>query len=342
MFLNWASRSSMNEEIMKKSVLLFSLFALSASASTEYKGSSYNEVLDVIEGRNFFPKTEVEVQELGTYQNGIPQYKVLDFNALQFKSTLDKVKKASKKTLESKVDYYDRIEKTVHTNGVCVAGNWEITEASKYSGYFSQGKKALFLGRISSALSGTHSGELRSFGFAGKIFATSDADEVVNTVNFFTIDTLSGSKAERFLDVSLTNNPSLSPNFEILKPLAVIIPSFKAADSSPTFRPVTTLAQEGASGAIQSPVYMRLKPAASTVKNNQSDFRAEVVEAVRQNNGDLKFDIEVSDESAKAETNWVKLGQISLEKAIISYGCDRRLHFGHPKDDHSNQKNEQK
>lgn len=324
---------------MKNSLLLVSLFTLSAVASPEYKGSSFNEVLDVIEGQHFTPRTEIENQEWQAYNAGLPHYEVLNFKLSEFSKTLEKVKAASKRTLEDKVDYYDRLEKLVHANGVCVSGLWEITSPSKYTGYFSQGQKALFIGRVSSALGGTLSGERRSFGFAGKLFPTLNPNEVVNTVNFFTIDVLSGTKAGRFLDVSLSNNPSLHPNFEVLKPLSIIIPAFKSADSSGTFRPVTAIAQVGVADLeAQSPVFMRLQPDLMTRKVNRADFRDEVVESVSVNDRKLVFNIEVANESAKSNADWTRLGQITLDKAVVSYGCDRRLHFAHPKDDKSNQK----
>ena len=251
-----------------------------------------------------------------------------------------KVSAASKRTLVDQVDSYDRLEKLVHTNGVCVTGEWEITEKSKYSGLFSEGSKSLLIGRISTALGETKSGQRRSFGFAGKLFGTQDVNQVAETANFFTVDVLSGSYAEKFLDVSLTNHPNLIPNKEVARSLLIIAPAFKLADSGATFRPVTALAQMQASGEVKSPIFMRLSPSASTVKNAKSDFREEVIEAVRQNNNKLVFNIEISDDYTKEEDGnvkaWTRLGQITIDKAIVSYGCDRQLHFAHPKDDKSN------
>ena len=46
----------------------------------------------------------------------------------------------------------------------------------------------------------------------------------------------------------------------------------------------------------------------------------------------FKYNIEVSETTQDRESSegWTKLGEITLNKAQVSYACDRRLHFGHP------------
>src|SRR5205807_8505365 len=63
----------------------------------------------------------------------------------------------------------------------CFAGNWEITQDSPYSGFFRKGSQALMIGRLSAASPVTSRGEKRAFGFAGKIFPTTDAEDRKST-----------------------------------------------------------------------------------------------------------------------------------------------------------------
>lgn len=299
-----------------------------------YPGSSFNEVMGVLENRNFSPKSPREVSDFDGYRNGqMPRYPI-SFSSLD----LGALTRDSIRTLHSRADYFDRIEKLVHSSGICVAGNWAIDQDSPYSGYFSKGSRALFIGRISTALEDpTNAGE-RGFGFAGKIFPTLNGGARVKTTSFFTIDVLSGTPAQRFLDVGLTNNPPLHPRFDLLGVLAKIIPAFAKADSQPTFRPVTQIARTGLKGELKSPVFMRLRPTEKMIRNNQADYRRELIQALSDNHQQLQFQIEVSDTTndRNASSGWQRLGTIMLDRAVVSYGCDRRLHFSHPKDDKTN------
>ncbi|MES3036758.1 MAG: hypothetical protein V4736_02535 [Bdellovibrionota bacterium] len=302
-----------------------------ANSALAYSGSSFNEVLKVIDDRGVSSDPK-ELAEIKVYENsGLPQYEV------SFKSLGNKLFEASKRTLRDQVDHYPRLEKLVHSNGVCVSGEWQIDANSPYTGYFKKGSRALFVGRISVALENTVSTGKRGFGLAGKIFPTTNPTEVVPTTNFFTVDVLSGTKAKRFLDVALTNDPPLHPSLDIAGVLAKIIPAFLKADTQPTFRPVTQIARTQETSAIKSPIFMRLRASAETLKNDQVDFRNEVLEAM-QRNGKMKFIIEGSETTSDRNKSegWKALGSIVLDHAIVSYGCDRRLHFAHPKDDKSN------
>lgn len=329
--------------MLTKKTVIASLITVSSSfhfASAQeanpadYRGSSFNEVMGVIENQGFMPSTQDELDEASVYQAGnLPQYEVSARSL-----GLIALTRASKKTLRQKVDYYDRIEKMVHSNGICVSGEWSITENSNYTGFFKPGSHALFIGRLSVALQETTNQGNRGFGFAGKIFPTMNPNQTVPTANFFTVDVLSGTNAQRLFDVALTNNPPLAIESSLIGVLSKIIPAFSLVDSSPTFRPVTHISQIGETGSTHSPVYMRLRPADSTIRNNSADFRTEVLQAMRDNNSRLVFKIDVSRDTSDrlATQGWTTIGQITLNHAILSYGCDRRLHFAHPKNDESN------
>jgi hypothetical protein len=305
-----------------------------AAHDPAYQGSSFNEVQEVLEDQSSIPFSVIGVQEQQVYKAGkLPRYPVSFFTM-----PLGLLELASQKTLKERADYYPRLQKLVHANGICVSGDWQITEPTGYSGYFKQGSQGLFIGRISVALQETTNAGSRGFGFAGKIFPTMDPTQKVETANFFTVDILSGAPSKRFLDQAFTNDPPLIPSLDIAGPLAKIIPAFLVADSSPTFRPITQIARVAETASpVHSPRYMRLRSVSGTLKNDQPDFRNEVLTAFAQNSGQLQFVIEISNTTSdrKASAGWTQIGLLNLNKAIVSYGCDRRLHFSHPKDDHT-------
>lgn len=63
---------------------------------------------------------------------------------------------------------------------------------------------------------------------------------------------------------------------------------------------------------------------------DKEDFRDEL-DVAHYPNG-IVFDIYVSDVTHKSnEDGWKRIGLIHLDDSMVSYGCDRRLHFAHPK-----------
>ena len=66
--------------------------------------------------------------------------------------------------------------------------------------------------------------------------------------------------------------------------------------------------------------------------NDETDFRREIQKAVKDNSV-LKLKVEVS-ETTKNRTKsegWNHIGFIEIDQAKVSYGCDRQLHFAHPR-----------
>ncbi len=98
------------------------------------------------------------------------------------------------RTLVEHADILEPFDKLAHPNGICFKGIWEIHKENHYSGYFTNHTKALIIVRASSAMSNTHRGEIRAFGFAGKIFPSLNPLEIneEHTANFFLIDDLVG------------------------------------------------------------------------------------------------------------------------------------------------------
>jgi len=241
----------------------------------------------------------------------------------------------AKRTLMSQADILPSFEKLAHPNGICFEGIWEITQPNPYSGYFKQGTKALIIARASSALSNTHSGEIRSFGFAGKLFPTLHRSKVPKspTANFFLIDDLGGTRAARYTDVTLTNAPSLSFNSELLKHLFYglkVNNAFGEADKNPKIRQLYEISYLGTKKhtRVITPRWMKIKASAHLRKAmNGLDFRDEL----KLGHGrKLVFNISVgSRENAKKKV-WKRIGKITLDSAVSSSACDRRLHFHHP------------
>jgi hypothetical protein len=190
------------------------------------------------------------------------------------------------------------------------------------------------IGRISAAAPQTTNDGKRSFGFAGKLFPTMNPNEVVHTANFFTVHDLNGTDAKRFVDVALVNEPPVDLS-GVLNPLKILNAIFAVADINPGVRPLYPISRAGlAAGApAVTPKWLRIRTAhdVTSPSATDADFRDEV-SAVNYPRG-LAFTIEVSDttKDPNAESGWTTIGQIRSSVIAASFGCDRRLHFAHPK-----------
>ncbi len=239
----------------------------------------------------------------------------------------------AKRTLNNHADILPQFEKLAHPNGICFKGRWNITAKNKYSGYFKQGTKGLIIVRASSAMSNTKSGQLRSFGFAGKIFPTINPIQIntENTANFFLIDDLGGTRAKHYTDVSLTNSPPATITSTVLKSFlyaAKLARSFSQADENPKVRQlyeVSQLGEKNLNNAI-TPRWMKVN-ALQGQTVNKSDFRDELGIKSKP----LVFSISVASDRVNGQKNWLDIGRITLNSSIVSNSCDHRLHFHHAK-----------
>lgn len=315
---------------MIRSFALINVILLSSISAFAYEGSTFQEISDLISDRNFVPASVDEKEEFAVYQaEKLPQY------GMNMASVFGKGRdlgRDARRTVSERHDSYPRLEKLLHPNGVCVSGKWTMTEENSYSGHFRKGTNALFVGRVSVAMEKTTSKHDRGFGFAGKIFPTMNPDERVPTTNFFMVDILMGEHTPRFLETAVTNEPETGFNIMLIRLGVKIANVLKVADKSPMFRPVTPIAKLGETGVVKSPKWMRVTSAAGMILNDETDFRREVQKAVKDNSV-LKLKVEVSDTTknrSKSE-GWKHIGFIELDQARVSYGCDRQLHFAHPK-----------
>lgn len=316
------------------------MWALASNALADYTGSSFNEVRRVVFEEGLVTQEAIESDERELYKNGnLPYFGTSYFNILA----------DALRTTTRHEDYYPRLQKQVHPIGTCLAGVWIITEQTPYSGYFATGSKGLIISRASSALGSPVAGRgwfgaKRAFGLAGKIFPTTDENLKVKTGSFFTVDDLGGTQAEHFTDVKLTNSPPttigfMSPSMLVLA--AKVGSAFSKADSDPSFRPLFPITQLGVKAdpferpndpMATDPKFMRLQVAPGTFKIDEPDFRNELNVQKYYPQG-LKFEIAVSNTSKDrfSEGDWQKVGEITFTESINSYGCDRQLHFAHPK-----------
>lgn len=281
----------------------------------KYEPMSFNEVW-----------SEVESDEVKVY----PQKKVSFFKLHNKKGSV--IAKDSQRTLSDTRDIIEPFEKLAHPNGICLKGVWEIDTPNIYGGYFKKGSKALIIARASTAMGNTKRGEKRSFGFAGKLFASLDSTQIntQKSANFFLIDDLGGTDSKAYTDVSMTNEPKVSFTFEVLKNIAYganVTRTFARADKNPGMRQLYEISYLGESKSEHSitPKWMRLE---ALTKREAKDFRDELKIKAGEK---LIFSVSVANKKVKGKRDFQEIGKISFDSSVVSKTCDRRLHFHHPR-----------
>jgi hypothetical protein len=243
----------------------------------------------------------------------------------------------AKRTLESRADILEPFDKLAHPNGICFKGLWHIDTDTIYSGYFKKESRALIIARASTALSNTTSEGKRAFGFAGKLFATTDPQEELTmpSANFFLVDDLGGTDAKNYTDVILKNEPEFSFNFDIIKNLFYAVKltrAFAQADSHAGIRQLYEISElsELKTTKILTPKWMKLEAQTKNSKDKKKakDFRNELK---LQEGETLIFNIYVANKEIDKAKNWQKIGTITLDTSVVSNTCDHQLHFHHPK-----------
>jgi len=265
-------------------------------------------------------------------------YRVLPTDKVTYKDlfdgTVDLIERSAMRTLNDHNDLLPYFTKLAHPNGVCLKGEWMITEKNSFSGLFKKDSSAIIIARASVAMNKTESGDLRGFGLAGKLFPTNDEAQTVSTANFFLADDLGGTKAQHYTDVEMTNGPKLSKTMAALANLKYVIKlatTFKKVDENPEVRQVYEIAEANRARdeKLSTPKWMMVKSASKQFKVDESDFRNEL--NILVNRADFYFDIYVATKIINDKKNWFKIGQIRFEESIASSACDHKLHFHHPK-----------
>jgi len=237
----------------------------------------------------------------------------------------------AKRTLVNQQDILKPFNKLAHPNGICLKGTWEIYKENPYSGYFKKGSKALIIARASTALSNTSSDGLRAFGFAGKLFASTNPSKATKRANFFAIDDLGGTKAKHYTDVAMTNEPSVTTTSAVAKNLLYALKvarAFSLADTNSGIRQLYEISELGESSKskIKTPKWIKIE-AKSGQTVDKKDFRDEL----KITNKNLVFNISVASTQKESKKDWLDIGTISFNQSVVSNSCDHRLHFHHPK-----------
>ena len=316
--------------------LLFIVFYISA-CTTEIKSSqatllqNNNQTHITKSTQNSFQ--DVWDQVISDPYTTLPQNTVSYGKLFTWKKNI--ILEDAKRTLEEHADILESFDKLAHPNGICLKGIWEIHKDNRYSGYFKQHSKALIIVRASSAMSNTHREEIRSFGFAGKLFSSMNRLQInkENTANFFLIDDLGGTDAEHYTNVTLTNEPSVTTTSAILKNLLYglkLASAFSESDENPGIRQLYEISELGEkkSAHIITPKWMKVEAKAGQTVDAE-DFRDELRIAPHKK---LVFLISVaSEEDSQGNKAWQTIGTITFDTSVVSTSCDHRLHFHHPK-----------
>jgi hypothetical protein len=244
---------------------------------------------------------------------------------------------ASKRTLTDRSDLLPWFQKLIHPNGICLAGTWNITADTPYTGYFRKGSRGLVVLRASTGMSEIHRDQYRTFGMAAKLFPTLDPDAVVETANVTLTEDLGGRKRDHFLDAESTNDIlQIAPTGAAhLGTLVALAHAFTTAEKTPSipqtlFRQVYSIGEAGEADptAARSPVWLRIRGASDVPRVLADDFRDEL-RLARYPQG-LRFEIAAADEGTRLTKKvWKVIGTIDITAEAVSESCDHRLHFAH-------------
>ena len=310
------------ESLMRRLLLLFILLQFNG-CSKEVK----------VENKNQTPLVKHSFQDVWSAVSSDP-LKTLPQNTISFGKlfTFSKniILNNAKRTLLEKADILEPFEKLAHPNGVCLKGKWAINKENPYSGYFKNSTEALIIARASSAMSNTKRGKTRAFGLAGKLFPTTNENQInsEHTANFFVIDDLGGTSAKHFTDVELTNEPTVSTTSEVLKNLLYglkVAKAFATADKNPGIRQVYEISELGEKNKtnIITPKWMKISAQKGQTVDAE-DFRNEFI---LTNNKKIIFNIAVASKEVNGKKEWKTIGTITFNSSMVSKSCDHRLHF---------------
>jgi hypothetical protein len=319
-----------------------------------YKGSRFSEVREAI-----FANPYQRVWGAPS-ENPLPVYDVTLSSVLRgilpFGQNYQFLK-ASERAVDSSADLrwgIDRkgFRRILHPNGVCLTGQWRITEQTDYSGYFAEGSAALVVARYSTCCMETRRGHSRSLALVGKLFPTTDPNHTtpLRTANFITQEDIGGAYSDYINDAELRNAPdtTVSRRGGGVPILLVTGMVFAQADKQPSIRQLYPIAELGkpTTQPTKAPEFMRLlvAPDQPRIEGQALDFRDEIMAQIFDK-GDpepkrpLTFNIEITDEGSTTGTalrqrrtfqNWRRIGTLTFDNAVLSYNGDFVIHFNHP------------
>ncbi len=250
---------------------------------------------------------------------------------------------AAARTLTSDADLVDFAhgQKLFQPNGICYAANWQIDADSPFSGVFAATTRLAAIVRISVMLGEVRRGARRTLGMGIKLFVDASGGE--RSVDVLVMDAIAGSSRAHVAAARLDNAPdygglpplgSWGTALRIRRDLETVDGKLSSAGPNLRYRSLDHLAAAGLSGAAtpRAPHWIRLSTAPGTAAVEAEDFRDEL--ALRHYPGNrLVYRIEAAAyaEGGKSAAEWQQLGQLELVEDVVSYSCDARVHFSHPR-----------
>lgn len=319
-----------------------------------YRGSRFSEVRDAlfanpyqrvwgIAGERSWPAYEVTLLSVvrGVLPLGLPYF----------------FRQAVTRAVDSRADLRwgaDRkgFRRLLHPNGICLIGQWEITEETQYSGYFRKDSRALVIARYSTCCNATRRGHERSLSLVGKLYPTTEPNhaEPLRTANFITQADIGGERTDYVNDAELRNAPNTTAWRRGLGAPVLLVTGivFGQVDKNPTIRQLYQIAELGKPEGepTRSPAFMRLVVDSSQprIDGDALDFRDEIMAQIFDR-GDpapkrtLTFHIEVTEDGStrgpnflqrRTFNNWRRIGRMTFDNAVASYNGDFVIHFTHP------------
>jgi hypothetical protein len=317
-----------------------------------YRGSRYAEVRAALLANPY--RGGAYGQEAGP----LPMFRSYIRNAWRgFFHGENKFRQASARVIDSKADLRWGLDgrgfrRIIAPNGICVLGDWEITEENPYTGYLRKGSRGLTVGRLSSDGNETKRGQRRSISLGMKLYPTTDPghpDPLV-PASLIVQEDLGGMRTAFLNDAELVNAPSVHAYRRGIFVLIMIRANrvFSKLDKVPDSRQVFEIAELGESAGAQTvaPEHMLLKmsPGQPRIAGEGLDFRDEVYRhlfepGAAEPTGSVEFDISVADHGRKSGlpgvsrvevVDWKRIGRLRFTEAVASYNGDHVIHFHHP------------
>jgi len=317
-----------------------------------YRGSRYADVRKAIYANPYRGGTS------GQQPGPLPMFKSTIRNA--WRGMLfgeNKFRQASARAVDSRADLRWGTDgkgwrRIIAPNGICVLGNWEITEDNPYTGYYRKGSRGLTIGRFSSDGNETRRGQRRSISLGMKIYPTMDPEHPTPLIPASVIvqEDLGGMRTDYVNDAELVNAPSVHAYRRGIYFLIMLRagPIFQQLDKVGDSRQLHEVAELGkpAGDPANCPEHMLLKmtPGQRKIEGRHLDFREEIYSHIfkpgdAQPTGVMEFDISVSSYGRKSGvqglsrvtvTDWQRIGKLRFTEAVASYNSDHVVQFHHP------------
>jgi len=317
-----------------------------------YRGSRYSEV------RAALYQNPYRGGVYGQQPGPLPMFRSTIRNA--WRGTLfgeNKFRQASARAVDSRADLRWGTDgkgwrRIIAPNGICVLGNWEITEETPYSGYFRKGSKGLTIGRFSSDGNETRRGQRRSMSLGMKIYPTMDPNHPTPLIpaSLIAQEDLGGMRTPYLNDAELRNEPNSTAYRRGIHALILIRAGlhFLRLDKVADIRQLHEISELGkASGEpTKTPEHLLLKMTSGhrRIEGEDLDFRDEIYRHIfepgaTKPTGSIDFDIFVSDNGRRRGipgfqrvivSDWKRIGRLKFTEAICSYNGDHVIQFHHP------------